>query len=159
MQRLTAHSLLFRQATFTAVVAPREEVIPALRRMGRRSGQVPVYFYGRTHPILDRFGGSMAPVDIWPVQDAGCLLDGLDETERSNIVVEHDPAFYAPCPDLARVLGLTLRERVKERSATVAYVATRSDPYLEEIAVVADRAVVVERDRIARGDAGLAGGW
>jgi hypothetical protein len=159
MQRPTVPSLFFRHATFTAVVAPREQVIPALRRMCRYSGQVPVYFYGRTHPILDLFGGSAAPVDIWPVQDAGCLLDGLDGTERPNIVVEHDPAFYAPCPDLTRVLGLALQERVKERSATVAYVATRSDPYFEEIAGAADRAVTVERDWTAREDAGLAGGW
>lgn len=146
MQRPTVPSLFFGQATFTAAVAPREQMIPALGRMCKHADQVPVYFYGRTHPILDLFGGSAAPVDIWPVQDAGCLLDVLDGTERPKIVVEHDPAFYAPCPDLTRVLGLTLRERVKERSATVAYVATRSDPYFEEIAGVAGRAVVVERE-------------
>ncbi|QSZ66235.1 hypothetical protein RJ40_01340 [Methanofollis aquaemaris] len=121
---------VIRQAAFTVLVAPREEVALVVRE----TDPPPVYFCGRTHPVLDAIGGMLAgDVDAWPVRDARELLLLLGEVQRQSIVVEHDPALYAPCPECAAALGRALCERVRESRATVMYLATRRDEWLEEV--------------------------
>ncbi|QYZ80289.1 hypothetical protein E2N92_13050 [Methanofollis formosanus] len=122
--------IVIRPAAVTVLVAPREEVALAVRE----TNPSPLYFCGRTHPVLDVIGGMFAgDVDVWPVRDAREIILLLGEVKRQSIVVEHDPAFYAPCPECAAALGRTLRERVQRSRTTVVYLATRRDGWLDEV--------------------------
>ncbi|WP_342678802.1 hypothetical protein [Methanofollis sp. UBA420] len=124
------HKTVLRQTAFTVLVAPRDDVALAVRE----TDPPPVYFCGRTHPVLDAIGGMLAgDVDAWAVEDARELLLLLGEVQRRSIVVEHDPALYAPCPECAAALGRTLRERVRESRQTVVYLATRRDEWLDAV--------------------------
>ncbi|TAJ45418.1 hypothetical protein [Methanofollis fontis] len=158
MNRRPCPPLHIRRATFTLLVAHREQIVPSIRKLGRHLGPPPVYFCGRTRPVLDLMGGTYAEgVDAWPVRDAAELLAMLEEVGRLTIVVEHDPALYYPDPERAAAVGRALAERVQMTCATVAYVATRQDDYLEAIGRQAGAVGDAWRDPLPEGQQRLFG--
>ncbi len=130
-------TITLRSRSFNALLAPREMFIQALNRNLNLQRFKVIYVCGNYSSILSSLDRRFEALEVRRAFTVFQLMTILGENRHTIVIIEHDPLLYEDAQEMTEYISQAMREASNE--AAVLLYAPGADPYLEELAAIADR--------------------
>jgi hypothetical protein len=131
-----------KERSFNVLVAPREHFIQMLNHNLNLQRYKVLYVTGNFSGILSRLHRRFTELEIRRGFTTFQLMTILEEANHSLIIIEHDPILYEDSAELVEYISQAMRQAAQE--ATVLLYSPGIDPFLEDLAKLADRVFYFE---------------
>jgi hypothetical protein len=130
-------AISLKPGTFNILIAPEKLFADALNNHLHLQRYGILYIGGNYSRILSRLHRKFTELEVRRAFTAFQLLTILDEASHTLVFIEHDRALYEDVEDLLEYLSHAMKEAAKE--TIVLLYSPESDPFLEQMADMADR--------------------
>lgn len=124
--------------TFSAIIAPAEDLQQALSMLLKRDVGLLLYLCGNYPRLLPGLGEFSDRFEVRRALTAFQILTILEESHHSFLVFEHDRSLYEERADLIPIIGQRCREFAAV-NAGVYLIAEHPDRYLQALEPFFDR--------------------
>jgi len=131
-----------KERSFNVLVAPREHFIQMLNRNLNLQRYKVLYVTGNFSGILSRLHRRFTELEIRRGFTTFQLMTILEDAHHSLILIEHDPILYEDSREMVEYISQAMRQAAQE--ATVLLYSSGVDPFLEDLAKLADRVFYFE---------------
>jgi len=131
-----------KERSFNVLVAPREHFIQMLNHNLNLQRYKVLYVTGNFSGILSSLHRRFTELEIRRGFTTFQLMTILEEANHSLIIIEHDPILYEDSAELVEYISQAMRQAAQE--ATVLLYSPGIDPFLEDLAKLADRVFYFE---------------
>ncbi|NYT01426.1 MAG: hypothetical protein GKC10_01530 [Methanosarcinales archaeon] len=137
-----------KAGTFNLLIAPESMLAGALKDHLELQRYKMLYVCGNYSRILTGLDRRFRNLEVRRAFTAFQLLTVLEEAGQTIVLVEHDPTLYEDLMEMADYVARALKDAAA-RSLVLLY-SPASDPFLEEMARLADRAFFFSQPPQAR---------